>query len=65
MQNSAAVVTSLIRQDQVQQQTSQEIVKLRFEDNLPQFVTAFLSGRKISKEEAEQIRALIDANNID
>ncbi len=65
MQNSAAVVTSLVRQDQVQQQTSQEIVKLRFEDNLPQFVTAFLSGRKISKEEAEQIRALIDANNID
>ena len=65
MQNSAAVVTSLVRQDQVQQQTSQGIVKSRFDDNLPQFVTAFLNGRKISKEEAEQIKALIDANKMD
>ena len=60
MQNVTATVTSLIRRDQVLQHASQVIVESRFNDQLPQFITAFLNNRQLSAREAEEIKALID-----
>ena len=60
LQNNAALVTSLVPREQVMQYTSRTIVENRFNDQLPQFITAFLNNRQLSASEAEQIKALID-----
>ena len=65
MQNKAARVTSLIKRDQVLQHDSRTIVENRFNDGLPQFIAAFLSNRRLSTEEAEQLKTLIDRHKAD
>ncbi len=61
MQNIAASVTSLVQRDQVLQHTSRAIVESRFNDQLPQFITAFLNDRRLTDDEAEEIKSLIDS----
>ena len=39
---------------------SDHFVKQTFGGSLPQFLVAFLGGRKISEEEAEELKKLID-----
>ena len=58
--NENAIVSVLIEKDRVQADESEYFVKRTFDGSLPQFLTAFLGGKKISDEEAEQIKALID-----
>lgn len=55
-----AIVTVLVEKDRVQADESEYFVKRTFGGSLPQFLTAFLGGKKISDEEAEKIKALID-----
>ena len=55
-----AVVQSLISRSQVQQEESREIVEKSFGGSLPAFVTAFLKDRKLSKEEAQELRRMIE-----
>lgn len=58
--NENAVVSVLIERDRVQADESEYFVKRTFGGSLPQFLTAFLGGKKISEEEAEKIKKLID-----
>ncbi|MBR0343150.1 MAG: BlaI/MecI/CopY family transcriptional regulator [Oscillospiraceae bacterium] len=60
LQNMDAVVTSKVAQDEVQREESTRFVEEAFDGSLPQFLTAFLGGKKISKEEAEELKELID-----
>lgn len=59
--NTDGVVTSLVKQSAVQQQESTAVVDRTFGGSLPRFVAAFLNEKPISKAEAAEIRAMLDA----
>ena len=40
---------------------SENIVSEAFSGSLPSFITAFMSGKKISQDEAEELKKLIDS----
>lgn len=54
------VVTVLISREKFYAQQSQRFVEESFEGSLPAFIAAFTSGRPLSKEEADYLRALIE-----
>ncbi len=60
MSNEAATVTSLINRKQAQEYESRAVMKRAFKGSLPLFVSSFLSGEKLSEEEARQLKELID-----
>ncbi|HOM03318.1 MAG TPA: BlaI/MecI/CopY family transcriptional regulator [Acetivibrio sp.] len=59
-QNKDAVVTSLITKDEYYAKQSVHFVEDIFGGSLPKFLTAFVSGKKISKQQAEELKRLID-----
>lgn len=60
LKNEQAVVTSLIPREEVQKQESEAVVDKSFDGSLPAFVTAFLTDRKLTGKEAEEIRRMIE-----
>ncbi len=60
IKNEDAVVSVLIPRERVQKDESNYFVERTFGGSLPQFLTAFLGGKKISAEEAEKIKKIID-----
>lgn len=60
IKNENAVVSVLIEKERVQTDESEYFVERTFGGSLPQFLTAFLGGKKISAEEAKKIQELID-----
>lgn len=60
LKNENAIVSVLIPQERVQRDESNYFVERTFGGSLPGFLTAFLGGKKISKEEAENIKSIID-----
>ncbi len=59
-QNENAVVSSLITRDEYYARQSIRFVEDTFGGSLPKFLTAFISGRKLSKQQAEELKRLID-----
>lgn len=60
LKNENATVTALVEREQVLRQESEAAVEKSFGGSLPNFVAAFLSGKKLSHQEAETLRRLID-----
>ena len=60
VQNVDSTVTALVKREQVQQYESEAVVDRTFGGSLPSFIAAFVSGRSLSEEDAQEIRALID-----
>ncbi len=58
--NENATVRVLIDKDRVQAEESTYFVDRTFNGSLPGFIAAFLGGKKISGEEAEKLKKLID-----
>ena len=58
--NEDALVTALIPREQVQAYESERFVERAFDGSLPGFLAAFLGGKTISKQEAEELKRLID-----
>ncbi len=61
LQNENGVVTSLISRDDFYSDRSRQIVEESFSGSLPAFVAAFVSKKKLTSEEADEIQSLIDA----
>jgi BlaI family penicillinase repressor len=59
-QNENAVVSSLITKDEYYAKQSIRFVEDTFGGSLPKFITAFISGKKLSKHQAEELKKLID-----
>lgn len=55
-----AVVTSLVSRDQVQRDESRAFVQRTFGGSLPRFLAAFAGGERLTAEEADQLRRIID-----
>lgn len=62
VQNADRTVTSLVSQDIVLADESEQVVERSFKGSLPLFLTAFLGGKKLSEHEAEELKRLIDAH---
>lgn len=60
--NEKGCVTSLLSLEEFQAKQSEEFVEEAFKGSLPSFVAAFVSKKKLSKEELEELQRIIDAN---
>ena len=58
--NEDAVVTSLISKDEYYANQSIRFVEDTFGGSLPRFLTSFISSSKLSKQQAEELKRLID-----
>ncbi|MDI9513885.1 MAG: BlaI/MecI/CopY family transcriptional regulator [Bacillota bacterium] len=58
--NENAVVTSLISRDEYYARQSIWFVEDTFGGSLPRFLTAFISGKRLSRQQAEELKRLID-----
>jgi len=59
-QNENAIVSSLITKGEYYSRQSIRFVEDTFGGSLPKFLTAFISGRKLSNHQAEELKKLID-----
>jgi predicted transcriptional regulator len=60
LQNRDATVTSLVKREDLQRYESRAVLEKTFDGSLPKFLTAFLSGRKLSEQEAEELKRIIE-----
>lgn len=60
VKNEKAIVTALVKREEVRRRESEAVVDKNFGGSLPAFVTAFLSDRKLTREEAKELRDMIE-----
>lgn len=60
VQNENATVTSLVKKEQVAKYESETVIEKNFGGSLPAFIAAFLDGKKITAEEAAEVKRMID-----
>ncbi len=61
LQNRDTIVTSLVTKAEVQKFESSTLLQKSFGNSLPAFIASFLQDRKLSREEADEIRSMIEA----
>ena len=61
VKNENAVVTALISKEEAQKSRLDEMVEETFEGSMPAFIAAFSKSKRLSKEEVEQLKKLIDS----
>ena len=61
IENNGGIITALYSQDEVQRQESREFIGRTFGGSLPGLVAAFASNKSLTREEAEEIRRIIDS----
>lgn len=59
-QNENSVITALVKKDEVQQYAGNHFIENTFGGSLPSFLASFFGGKKISDEEAQALKSLID-----
>ena len=62
LRNENSTVTVLAPREAVTAEAAGEFVDKVFGGSLPGFLTAFMSGRRLSAQEAEELKRLIDAH---
>lgn len=60
--NEKGTVTSLVSKQLFQAKQSEEFVEGTFGGSLPGFVAAFMSQKKLSEEEIEELKRIIEGN---
>lgn len=60
IRNKNTIVESLVSKEEVDRQASDELLERTCQGNEPSFLAAFLKDRKLSKEEAERIKKMIE-----
>ncbi len=58
--NEKAVVTSLISREEFFSYKSRKFVEDSFGGSIPRFLAAFMGGKKLTAQEAEEIKKVID-----
>lgn len=58
--NDNALVTSLVKREDVQKSASEHFVEHTFHGSLPHFLAAFFQGKRLSEKEAAELKSLID-----
>ncbi|MBR6403886.1 MAG: BlaI/MecI/CopY family transcriptional regulator [Eubacterium sp.] len=60
LKNENGVVTTLISKEEFYSERSNQIVEESFEGSLPAFIAAFISKKKLTSKEADEIQQMID-----
>ena len=60
LKNENGLVSSLVSKDEAQAAELDELVEKTFEGSLPAFVAAFARKTKLSQDEVDRLRAMID-----
>ena len=60
LKNKDGIVTSLISRDEFYSAKSEQIIEESYDGSLPAFVAAFISKKKLTGKEAQEIREMID-----
>ena len=60
VKNENTMVSSLISKEEAQKSRLEEMVEETFEGSVPAFIAAFSRDRKLSKQDVDQLQALID-----
>lgn len=60
VKNENATVTSLVSKEEVQASEMDEMMEKTFEGSLPAFIAAFAKRQKLSEDEIEEIRRIIE-----
>lgn len=63
-QNKKGTVTSLVSYDEFQAKQSEKFVDEKFQGSLPGFVAAFCSRNKLSREEIEELKQIIEKERL-
>ena len=58
--NEGSVITSIVAKKDVQKYESNRVVNTSFDGSLPSFLASFFGGKKISEDEAQELKRLID-----
>ncbi|MBR1855073.1 MAG: BlaI/MecI/CopY family transcriptional regulator [Lachnospiraceae bacterium] len=61
LRNQDGVVTSLISREAFYSAKTEQIIEDSFDGSLPAFIAAFISKKRLTAEEADEIRQMIDA----
>ena len=61
LKNENTIVTSLISKEEAQKSRLEEMVEETFEGSMPAFIAAFSKSKKLSRQEVDQLKALIDS----
>ena len=61
MQNEDGVVTAKVTREEFYAAKSERFVEESFSGSLPAFIAAFVSQKRLSEKDAEEIRRMIDA----
>ena len=61
LKNENTIVTSLVSKEEAQGSRLEEMVEETFEGSMPAFIAAFSKSKRLSKDEVEQLRQLIDS----
>lgn len=60
LKNEKTIVSSLISKEQAQASRLEEMVEETFEGSMPAFIAAFSRNKKLSRQEVDQLKALIE-----
>jgi predicted transcriptional regulator len=60
LKNEDAIVYSLVKREDVQKYESRTLLEKSFHGSLPSFLSAFLKDKKLTKEEALEIKKMIE-----
>lgn len=60
LKNEDAMVSAIVKKEEAQKYESQTVIEKSFDGSLPQFLTAFLGEKKISKKEADELKRIIE-----
>ena len=61
LKNENTIVSSLISKEEAQKSRLEEMVEETFEGSMPAFIAAFSRSKKLTRQEVDQLRALIDS----
>ena len=61
VKNENATVTALISKEQAQKSRLEEMMEETFEGSVPAFIAAFSKSKKLTKNEVDQLKAMIDS----
>ena len=59
--NENAMVRSLISKEEAQASRVEELMEETFQGNLPAFLAAFTRSKKLTRQEIDQLKAMIDS----
>lgn len=60
MKNEQTIVTSIMKQDEMEYRESKAFVERTFDGSLPRFLAAFMQKEKLDDQQAQELKELID-----